>query len=128
MLPVESSVTPGISLLPRTRGPMPERKRRLPTRFAWGNAPTGSGARELSKDWLMIRGRKTEIGGRTLQVSRALLTSDYIEGRKSQMTRNASRIERELSALRLRGRAEEYSSATNLAARERCASRHRRHG
>src|SRR5438034_2183944 len=48
MLPAESSVTPGISLLPRTRGPMPERKRKLPTRLACGNAPTGSGARELS--------------------------------------------------------------------------------
>src|SRR5438874_10349851 len=63
MLPAESNVTPGISLLLRTRGPIPERNSRLPTRFACGNAPTGSGARELSKDWLMIRGRKTEIGG-----------------------------------------------------------------
>ena len=50
-----SSVTPGISLLPRTRGPMPERKSKLPTRFACGNAPTGSGARELSKDLLIYR-------------------------------------------------------------------------
>src|SRR6266404_210214 len=48
MLPAASSVTPGISLLPRTRGPIPERNRRLPTRLACGNAPTGSGARELS--------------------------------------------------------------------------------
>src|SRR5476651_260140 len=49
MLPVASSETPGISLLPRTRGPIPERNRKLPTRLACGNAPTGSGARELSK-------------------------------------------------------------------------------
>src|SRR5438876_6180404 len=48
MLPDESSVTPGISLLPRTRGPMPEKNSKSPTRFACGNAPTGSGARELS--------------------------------------------------------------------------------
>src|SRR5713101_5522470 len=53
MLPPESSVTPGISFLPRTRGPMPERNKKLPTRFACGNAPTGSGARELSKDLLI---------------------------------------------------------------------------
>jgi hypothetical protein len=33
---------------------MPERKSRLPTRFACGNAPTGSGARELSKDFLIL--------------------------------------------------------------------------
>src|SRR5207302_8697105 len=128
MLPVESSVTPGISLLPRTRGPMPERKRRLPTRFACGNAPTGSGARELSKDWLIVRGRKTEIGGQRLQVSRASFRSDYIAGRKSQEARNASRIEPELSTLQPRGRAEEYSSATNSTARARCASRRRRRG
>src|SRR5262250_1849123 len=49
MLPAESNVTPGISLLPRLRGPMPDRNNRFPTRFAWGNAPTGSGARVLSK-------------------------------------------------------------------------------
>src|SRR6266699_5918145 len=49
MLPVASRVTPGISLLPRVRGPIPERNRKLPTRLACGNAPTGSGARELSK-------------------------------------------------------------------------------
>src|SRR5205807_4367220 len=54
MLPAESSVTPGISLLPRTRGPIPERKRKLPTRFACGNAPTGSGARLLSNDSLIF--------------------------------------------------------------------------
>src|SRR6187401_3481050 len=54
MLRSASSVTPGISWLPRTRGPMPERNKRLPTRFAWGNAPTGSGARELSKDSLIL--------------------------------------------------------------------------
>src|SRR6266849_7322719 len=53
MLPAASSVTPGISLLPRTRGPMPERNNKLPTRFACGNAPTGSGARELSNDLLI---------------------------------------------------------------------------
>src|SRR6185503_13141551 len=39
-----SRVTPGISLLPRTRGPIPERKRRLPTRLACGKAPSGAGA------------------------------------------------------------------------------------
>jgi hypothetical protein len=33
---------------------MPERNRKLPTRFACGNAPTGSGARELSKDFLIL--------------------------------------------------------------------------
>src|SRR5215813_86193 len=44
-LPWASRVTPGMSLLPFTRGPMPERKRRLPTRRAWGNAPTGAAAR-----------------------------------------------------------------------------------
>src|SRR5260370_33615010 len=54
MLPTESSITPGISLLPRTRGPMPERNSRFPTRFAGGNAPTGSGARLLSKDLLIV--------------------------------------------------------------------------
>src|ERR1700730_16346213 len=54
MLPDGSSVTPGISLLPRTRGPIPERKRKLPTRLACGNAPTGSGARLLSNDLLML--------------------------------------------------------------------------
>jgi hypothetical protein len=36
-------------LLPRTRGPMPDRNNNSPTRFAWGNAPTGSGARWLLK-------------------------------------------------------------------------------
>src|SRR5204862_6841454 len=54
ILSAESSVTPGIFLLPRTRGPIPERNRRLLTRFACGNAPTGSGARELSNDLLII--------------------------------------------------------------------------
>src|ERR1700704_5425405 len=54
MLPAASSATPGISLLPRTRGPIPERKRKLPTRLACGNAPTGSGARLLSNDLLML--------------------------------------------------------------------------
>src|SRR5881275_262331 len=49
MLPEESSVTPGISLLPRTRGPIPDRNKSSPTRFACGNAPTGSGARSLLK-------------------------------------------------------------------------------
>src|SRR5450432_1214246 len=52
-LPPASMETPGISLVPRARGPMPERKSRLPTRLTCGNAPTGSGARELSKDSLM---------------------------------------------------------------------------
>src|SRR5438045_7866852 len=54
MLPAESNVTPGISLLLRLRGPIPERNNRSPTRFACGNAPTGSGARELSKDLLIF--------------------------------------------------------------------------
>src|ERR1700676_1524696 len=54
MLPAASSVTPGISLLPRVRGPIPERNRKSPTRLACGNAPTGSGARELSKDLLIL--------------------------------------------------------------------------
>src|SRR5262249_30968352 len=49
MLPDESSLTPGIALLPRLRGPIPDRNNRFPTRFACGNAPTGSGARELWK-------------------------------------------------------------------------------
>src|SRR6476620_11413529 len=53
MLRSASSVTPGISLLPRTRGPIPERKRRSPTLLACGNAPTGSAARELSNDLLI---------------------------------------------------------------------------
>src|SRR5204862_6168220 len=53
MLPEESSVTPGMSLLPRTRGPIPERDNNSPTRFACGNAPTGSGARSLLKVSLM---------------------------------------------------------------------------
>src|SRR5215472_16331389 len=53
MLPAESSVTPGISLLPRTRGPIPDRNNNPPTRFACGNAPTGSGARSLLKVSLM---------------------------------------------------------------------------
>src|SRR5277367_1427524 len=44
-LPSASKVTPGISLLPRTRGPMPERNRRFPTRRACGKLPTGSAAR-----------------------------------------------------------------------------------
>src|SRR5205809_5290707 len=59
MLPVASSVTPGISLLPRTRGPMPERKSKLPTRFACGNAPTGSGARGLSINLLIFLGPRS---------------------------------------------------------------------
>jgi hypothetical protein len=49
MTPEESSLTPGISLLPRTRGPIPDRNNNPPTRFACGNAPTGSGARSLLK-------------------------------------------------------------------------------
>src|SRR5882762_6415350 len=53
MFPAESSVTPGISLLPRLRGPIPDRNNRFPTRFACGNAPTGSGARVLSKELLI---------------------------------------------------------------------------
>src|SRR5438067_1287290 len=48
-LPEASSVTPGISLLPRTRGPIPDRNKSSPTRLACGNAPTGSGARSLLK-------------------------------------------------------------------------------
>src|SRR5437773_3891098 len=48
MLPVESKLAPGISLRPRVRGPIPDRNRRSPIRFACGNAPTGSGARVLS--------------------------------------------------------------------------------
>src|ERR1041384_6917039 len=55
MFPALSRVTPGISLRPLTRGPIPERKSKLPTRFACGNAPTGSGARELWNDSLTIR-------------------------------------------------------------------------
>src|SRR5437899_10636878 len=61
ILPVESSVTPGISLLPRVRGPIPERNSKLPTRFACGNAPTGSGARELLNDSLIIEGVLLEL-------------------------------------------------------------------
>src|SRR5437773_3330741 len=57
-LPASSSITPGISLVPRCRGPIPDRNKRSPTRFACGNAPTGSGARSLSKDllidWLVL--------------------------------------------------------------------------
>src|SRR5437588_11940730 len=63
MLPVASSVTPGISLLPRTRGPMPERKSKLPTRLACGKAPTGSGARVLSK--VSLISSKLPAGDRT---------------------------------------------------------------
>src|SRR5450631_730083 len=44
-LPAASKVTPGISLLPRRRGPMPERNSRFPTRRACGKLPTGSAAR-----------------------------------------------------------------------------------
>src|SRR6516165_6796416 len=44
-LPWASRVTPGMSLLPFTRGPIPERKRRFPTRRAWGKDPTGAAAR-----------------------------------------------------------------------------------
>src|SRR5213592_4320459 len=62
MLPTESSDTPGISLLPRTRGPMPERKSKLPTRFACGNAPTGSGARVLSKELLIFLDPRSAVG------------------------------------------------------------------
>src|SRR5208283_3423658 len=43
--PSSSKVTPGMLLLPRTRGPIPERKRRFPTRRAWGNWPTGAATR-----------------------------------------------------------------------------------
>src|ERR1700754_3489107 len=50
----ESNVTPGISLLPRLRGPMPDRNNRFPTRLACGNAPTGSGARVLSNVLLIF--------------------------------------------------------------------------
>src|SRR4029434_1091178 len=61
MLRSASSVTPGISLLPRTRGPIPERKRRSPTLLACGNAPTGSAARELSNDLLIDEKVRSEI-------------------------------------------------------------------
>jgi len=67
MLPEESSVTPGISLLPRTRGPMPDKNNNSPTRFAWGNAPTGSGARSLLKVSLM-----------------AYFTPEYIDDRNTE--------------------------------------------
>src|SRR5205823_12988585 len=53
-LPVESNVTPGISLVLRLRGPIPDRNKNSPTRFACGNAPTGSGARKLSNDLLIL--------------------------------------------------------------------------
>src|ERR1700731_4515859 len=59
ILPSAVSVAPGISLLPRTRGPIPERKRKLPTRLACGNAPTGSGARLLSNVLLISSGTLT---------------------------------------------------------------------
>src|SRR2546423_7624696 len=61
MLPAASSLTPGISLLPRLRGPIPERKSKLPTRLACGNAPTGSGARELSNVLLILFQRNRSI-------------------------------------------------------------------
>src|ERR1700736_3903266 len=38
---------------------MPERKSKLPTRLACGNAPTGSGARELSNVLLISSGSLT---------------------------------------------------------------------
>src|SRR5713226_222070 len=98
MLPAESSVTPGISLLPRTRGPIPERKRKLPTRLACGNAPTGSGARELSKDLLMLKRN---------------LTADYadnadtegfrVQGRKDQSMSRAHQVRNSPGAKASRG-------------------------
>src|ERR1700716_842669 len=112
MLPAGSSVTPGISLLPRVRGPIPDKNRKLPTRFACGNAPTGSGARELSKDSLMSqrmeeRERRSEV---------AELRPDYIAERKSQKPRNVSPTVRELLMLPLPDRAAEHWRPGNEAA------------
>src|SRR5438876_12043362 len=78
MLPTESSVTPGISLLPRTRGPIPERKRKFPTRLACGHAPTGSGARLLSK------------------VSLIFLTADYTDNADLFWALNKSTLNNQL--------------------------------
>src|SRR5688500_16592372 len=44
MLPFASNSTPGIFLVPRSRGPTPDKNKRLPTRRACGYKPTGSGA------------------------------------------------------------------------------------
>src|SRR5687767_6170823 len=44
MLPFSSSSTPGIFLVPRSRGPTPDKNNKLPTRRACGYNPTGSGA------------------------------------------------------------------------------------
>src|SRR5215831_20832208 len=64
-LPCASSVTPGMSWLPRTRGPMPERKRRFPTRRAWKGAHRGRGA---------LRGHSVRHGPSTsLQVNADVL-------------------------------------------------------
>src|SRR5438477_12548236 len=40
---------------------MPERKNKLPPRFACGNAPTGSGARVLSKELLIFLGPRSSV-------------------------------------------------------------------
>ena len=44
MFPFSSNSTPGIFLVPRSRGPTPLKNNKLPTRRAWGYKPTGSGA------------------------------------------------------------------------------------
>ena len=46
-LPVASWVTPGMVAAPRSRGPIPDRNSRSPTRRACGYGPTGSAARSL---------------------------------------------------------------------------------
>src|SRR5713101_1596596 len=78
MLPAASSVTPGISLLSRTRGPIPERNKKLPTRFACGNAPTGSGARELSKDLLICQKSDVAVLHQTSRNPSPARTEDQI--------------------------------------------------
>ncbi len=61
-----------MSLIPRRRGPTPERKRRLPTRRAWAYAPTGSAARSLRVivGGVSLGGAKPRGGGRRWSVGR----------------------------------------------------------
>src|SRR5450432_661704 len=65
-LPSASKTTPGMSLLPRTLGPIPERKRRLPTRRACGKRPTGSAARDEWTDEEMATTPSLELDAHVL--------------------------------------------------------------
>jgi hypothetical protein len=54
MFPCSSNSTPGIFLVPRSRGPTPLKNNKLPTRRACGYNPTGSGAFDDSIDFSVL--------------------------------------------------------------------------